>query len=56
MTTYTVRLSTRAGGLLNTATVSAAVEITLAELLRRAGLHNTPANGGDIITIEEDDQ
>lgn len=54
MPTYTVRLSTRAGGILHTATVHAPAEITLAELVRRADLHNAPANGGDTITIEED--
>lgn len=54
MTTYTVNLSTRAGGLLASATVSADSDLTLTELLRRADLAATPAHGGDVITIEAD--
>ena len=55
-TTYILRLSTESGGTLSTDCVTAENEITLAELVQRCEFGKTPANDGDIITVEEDDE
>ena len=55
-TTYILRLSTESGGTLSTDCVTAENEITIAELVQRCEFGKTPANAGDIISIEEDDR
>ena len=55
-TTYILRLSTESGGTLSTDCVTAENEITIAELVQRCEFGKTPANAGDIISIEKDDE
>lgn len=54
--TYVIKLSTAGGGLLSTDCVTVQADISLAELLRRCAFGTTPASGGDIITITQDEE